>query len=281
LAKLHKLYSATDQDLDHLRKQRPGWQAAIAALCRQLGRPSIRINALQRRVSRATRRQRKTMWSHYHDSFSRDSGEIRPSERFQHIVDLLLSLPVRSVLEVAGNQGVVSRLLKRANPDLIVTCTDADEAAIDKGYRASKADSLHINWAVLNPFFTEVGSIEHDPTIRFKSDAVVALALTHHLLLSRSLPLGWILDILSKYSTRFVLVEFMPLGLYTGRGSPAVPSWYTAKWFERHFTARFDLMERRQLEENRILFVGAQRRERMTGDSSGSWDKHRHAHALA
>lgn len=259
LSKLHKLYSATDQDLDDLRRQRPAWQASVAAICRKLGKSSVGIESLKRRLLRVNRRQSKTMWSHYHDTFSQESGEIKLSPRFRYVANLLLSLDISSVLEIAGNQGVLSRSFKRANPDLRAICTDADEAAVDKGYCASKVEGLGINWAVLDPFFTEGASIEDSPTARFKADAVVVLALTHHLILSRSLPLGWILDVLSQYSRRFMLVEFMPLGLYVGPGSPPVPSWYTAEWFEQHFKARFDLKERTQLEDNRILFVGTKR----------------------
>jgi hypothetical protein len=142
-------------------------------------------------------------------------------------------------------------------PEMLVISADADEIAVDKGFRASKDEALGVNWVVLNPFFSELHVPEETPSARFQSDVVIALALTHHLLLSQGLPLSWILDILSEYSRKYVFVEFMPLGLFDGNTAPPIPSWYTVEWFQQEFEAKFLLVECVQLESNRILFIGS------------------------
>ena len=145
------------------------------------------------------------------------------------------------------------------NPSLLVTCTDADESALDKGFCASKGEGLGINWAVLNPLFTELASIEDNPAVRFQADAVVVLALTHHVVLSNGFRLEWVLGQLAQFSRNYVLIEFMPLGLYTGQNSPPTPPWYTREWFQKEFETRFNLISWTQLEENRMLFVGTKK----------------------
>ena len=92
---------------------------------------------------------------------------------------------------------------------------------------------------------------------RYKSDAVVALALTHHLLLSQNLSIDYIFWIMAKYTRRYACIEFMPLGLWAeGSDLPPVPSWYTVDWFRENFKRYFRLHLEEKLEKNRILFCG-------------------------
>ena len=50
----------------------------------------------------------------------------------------------------------------------------------------------------------------------------------------------------------------MPLGLADGEHvPPPTPAWYTEDWFAAAFRRHFQLLERTQLEPNRILYVGA------------------------
>jgi hypothetical protein len=49
----------------------------------------------------------------------------------------------------------------------------------------------------------------------------------------------------------------MPLGLYDGTSVPSVPDWYHETWFTNEFCRKFKLIERVELETNRILFIGS------------------------
>ncbi len=75
------------------------------------------------------------------------------------------------------------------------------------------------------------------PVKRLQSDVVLALAVTHHLLLVQKIPVARILKTIGAYSRRLVFVEFMPLGLWDGRTAPPVPAGYTIDWFRRNFAA--------------------------------------------
>jgi hypothetical protein len=259
ISKVYKVCSWTDELFNEVRKRHPAWKVFLVECCRNLRGSLAATEKLRSDIQRVKRRSNKTPWSDYHDSFTRQSGEITLSPRFQHIADLLISLGVSSILEIAGNQGVLSRALKRMNPDLLVTCTDADEAALDKGFCASRDEGLGINWAVLNPLFTELATVEDRPAVRFQADAVVVLALSHHVVLSHGFRLEWVLDQLSQYCRNYMLIEFMPLGLYTGPNSPPTPAWYTREWFQKEFEAQFNFISCTQLEDNRILFVGTKK----------------------
>lgn len=214
------------------------------------------IPALRRRLKRLRPREEVTAWSQYHDRIVRDSAEGR-TPRFERIVQTVSSLGVSSVFEIGGNQGLVSRLIKASNAALRVTCTDADAAAIDKAYGLAADRGEAIDWAVLNPFSPESSPVETASAERFKSEAVLALALTHHLTLTNELRIDYVLGVIEAYSSRYVLVEYMPLGLADGQHDPPpTPAWYTEEWFAAAFRRRFRLLERTQLESNRILYVG-------------------------
>lgn len=259
LSKLHRFYAIREEVFLAYKGRHPGWKIFLVSIIRKFGTFVASIEELRRHVSRIRRREERTLWSNYHDSFVQQDGQVALSTRLRHVADILLSSGICSVLEIAGNQGVLSRQLKRMKSDLLVTCTDVDEHAVDKGYCAGVTEKTGVHWAVLNPFFSEYGSTEESPTTRYCADAVVALALSHHLILSQGIPLAWFLDVLSRFSNKLVLVEFMPLGLFNGETAPPVPSWYTADWFQKEFEARFTLVSRTQTEKNRILFVGEKR----------------------
>jgi hypothetical protein len=99
------------------------------------------------------------------------------------------------------------------------------------------------------------------PSERFKSDVAIALALTHHLLLSQGYDIDDILKNVSAYARKYVFVEFMPLGLWVTGQKPNVPDWYTPDWFRQSFVKFFDLILEEKLRVNNILFVGKVRLE--------------------
>ena len=86
------------------------------------------------------------------------------------------------------------------------------------------------------------------------------MAPTHHLILTQNLGIGYILDVIAQFSRKYVLIEFMPLGLHDGVSAHPFPSWYNEEWFRTEFAKRFEVVERTQLAENRVLFVGKIRR---------------------
>ena len=255
LARLSRLQSLSDEAFEHFKSRHPEWKVGLAKLIRRSGRGLASFTRLRRMLEAIGRPRGRTNWSDYHDRMAGPRAEgLTP--RFRHVADRLSALGVASVIEIAANQGILSQALKRAHPGLPVIATDRDEAALDKGYRTARSHGLGIQWALLDPFFTEHSNVEDPPERRFRSEAVVALALTHHLLLTSGFSLDRVLQVLSLYSSRYVLVEFMPLGLYDGTAPAAVPSWYTQEWFQAGFERTFKLIERTQLERNRILYIG-------------------------
>lgn len=211
-----------------------------------------KIRNLYRVVRNIKPSKSKTLWSDYHNQLNNGSS----TPRFDYILQRIASLNINSVLEIAGNQGIFSRMLANQLGIKKVICTDADTNALDNGYRNSRDLNETVYWAVLNPFVSESAVVEIPIDKRLQVDVVVALALTHHLILTQNYRLDHIFLSLSQFAKKFIFIEFMPLGLYNGVSAPQLPEWYSEEWFEFEFVKKFRLIEKTKLEENRILFLG-------------------------
>ena len=197
-----------------------------------------------------------TAWGNYHEEIDEiyERGDTYP--RFERIAELIKEHKINTVLELAGNAGTLSRvILEKTNVESVI-CTDNDEKAVDLMYLSFKNSGLQLTPAIFN-FITSMSvSCEIPIHERFAADAVIALAVTHHLILTQKIPIDSILKTISMYTKKYVFIEFMPMGLYDGKHVPTIPSWYTVDWFRISFKKYLRLIIEEQLEENRILFLG-------------------------
>lgn len=194
-----------------------------------------------------------TMWADYQD---RMSLHKQLSPRFRRIIDIVASLNVRDVFEVAGNQGALAEALIDARVADRVICSDYDEHAVDALYLRLKAKGT----AGVTPLLHNV--MMPDP-IRcgdgrvLSGDVVIALALTHHLLLAQHYRLDAVVERIASLGRRYMIIEFMPRGLWDGTSGPPVPEWYSREWFEARLTQVGRIVLSEQLEENRVVFLVA------------------------
>ncbi|MCB9360305.1 MAG: hypothetical protein H6587_02120 [Flavobacteriales bacterium] len=196
-------------------------------------------------------------WHGYHQKYYNENGTINYSNRFKRILEIIKNLgTINSVIDLAGNEGYFSLLLNQELDIKRIILTDYDENAIDTAYKNLKKSKINnITPLLLNFMFTP--DLE-GTTKRLKSDVAIALAVTHHLVLTGNFSINAIFERLKMYSNKFVIVEFMPLGLWAvgDKNLPEVPEWYTLDWFRSEFENYFDKIIEEQLEENRIVFVG-------------------------
>jgi hypothetical protein len=63
---------------------------------------------------------------------------------------------------------------------------------------------------------------------------------------------------MERLTNKYVIVEFMPLGLYSGEENvtPTLPDFYTLDWFKGVFSDHFTYIHDEKLEKNRHVFIG-------------------------
>jgi hypothetical protein len=199
-----------------------------------------------------------SMWQGYHANFYSKNGEVTYSPRFLRILELIKTKEseIHSVVDLAGNEGYFSALLKQRLHLKQQILVDYDENAIDVAYQTLKKNNqTQIQPVLLNFMFTP--DIEGTAK-RLKSDLAISLAVTHHLVLTAKYSLPAIFERLRLFSNKYVMIEFMPLGLWAIGDTvhPEIPSWYTREWFQAEFETHFHMLHSEQLEANRILFFG-------------------------
>ena len=220
----------------------------------------VHLGRLRRRLESMRSRSYRSEWGGYQDGLFDETGAALPSPRFDGIREELVRLGIDSIVELAGNQGTFCRSLLAEGIVSEATCTDGDDGAIDRLHRENKDRSHAITPAVLD-FMNPMGPLHlARPTERFAADAVLALAVIHHLLLKPPFyPIDEVLRVIGEYGHRYVVTEFMPKGLHDGRGAPPLPRWYTLEWFRESFERHFETVTMRPLDEYRTLFIGKKR----------------------
>lgn len=164
-----------------------------------------------------------TQWCNYHNNWLNKDGQIILSgrTRFLKILNIINSLPIKSVVEFAANQGMFSAMMATNNNIEKIVAVDYDENAVDVMYKLLSENRLPSNCVKkIFPMLVNFSEISEEPVVgkslssRIKADAVIALAMTHHLLLSQRLNIDKMFHKFSNFTNRFIFVEFMPLGLY-------------------------------------------------------------------
>ena len=193
-------------------------------------------------------------WKHYHDGILNDQSTV---SRYTSLLELLKKYDIDSMIDLAGNQGAFSLFALQHSKIHSSICTDYDEGALDVLYCSTRTENnpIHITPVLMNVLFPIHAS---NPAERPKTaDVAVALALTHHLILTQKHSIDLIFFRIGAYTRKYVLIEFMPLGLWDGlHPAPPLPEWYTRNWFRTNFQNHFDLLEEQEICTNRIAFLG-------------------------
>jgi hypothetical protein len=213
------------------------------------------LGRLRRRLLRRQRRGAGGFWSGY-----QGEAAFADTPRLRRVVELVRQSGATSVIELAGNQGRLSAELLRQGVVRQAVCTDAEERAVDQAHARTREEGGRLHTAVLDFIYPMTSPFGESPVARFRSDAAVALAVTHHLLLTQQVPVARVLRSIAAFARDHVFIEFMPRGLWDGRRAPPMPEWYTLDWFRAAFHREFEPWHEETVEENRHLFCGRLRR---------------------
>lgn len=197
---------------------------------------------------------------------SNDGRGIRPQTRFNQICGLINDLEIETVTNIGWHQDIFSSLLLKGTNIQKLVCIDHDVNAVERIYRSSKnVEGIRekITPVALNSIYPNVSCFTYSEELlpysdgRFKSDAVVALDLTNHLLIFEKYSIDWVFSMLSRYSRKYVFIEFIPFDFRLGQDqSSLLSSQYTSEWFRDSFSKYFRILFEEELEDGRIIFCG-------------------------
>ncbi|MDR0868693.1 MAG: glycosyltransferase [Planctomycetota bacterium] len=208
----------------------------------------------------------KTAWGDYHD---KAYAQIAPDKRYIRILELIkqFSPDAQTCVDIAGNAGYVAYLLAETGQFSSIINLDYDENAVESGRGKIKSDT--VDFYLTNAMAADGNMPLADFTASVRSDLVLALAVTHHLLLTQCYNIHAVLARISMYTRKYAYVEFCPLGMYNSEfhkdNPPPVPPWYNDNWFEQNFKKAFKVIHKEVVaraviagveRDHRILYIG-------------------------
>jgi SAM-dependent methyltransferase len=160
-------------------------------------------------------------WDNYYrySAFWEDYYEL-DIETPEYLVDkentiksLLKRLNPKRILDLGANSGKFSEIANIFADKVIALESDTDcVEIIEKRITETQNENLVAiigDLSQTSPDFGLLGK-EHASIIkRAKSDVVMALALVHHLAITKMIPFELITDLLYKFSSKYVIVEFI------------------------------------------------------------------------
>jgi hypothetical protein len=193
----------------------------------------------------------ETAWSEYHRDWP-----LKPCDRWGHslwaVHRVFKDLHPGSVLDLAGNMGWYARLAAVEGAEAI--SADIDETRVNRLYRRLRHENARVLPLVLDlndpsPGYGVNNRWFPPATERLQSDLVLALAVTHHLVLAEfRLGFDQVVRSLASFTRRALLVEFVPFesdgslydtNPYYRDSRPDAVGWYDMDHFVRVLRREF------------------------------------------
>lgn len=216
------------------------------------------LRRLRRRIQglRAGRTREMSRWFLYQPSYSDEAAELKAG----FVGRVLAEERARVVIDLGCNKGRYSLVAARTAGSVVAV--DSDESCVDLLYNRARDEKLPILplWMdAANPSpGLGLGNLERGPFLeRVGADAVLALALAHHLLVSTGAPIEAVAEHLYRFTTRLLIVEYIspkdPLFRKIAGLRPDLWSGLTRDAFVRAFERKGRLLKSVELTPHRSL----------------------------
>jgi hypothetical protein len=213
-----------------------------------------------------------TEWSDYADNTS--YNDRATAEKARLVDEFVRATPGARAWDLGANTGRYSRIAADAGKRVLAW--DIDPAAAERNYRAVRSEGrgdilpLILDLANPSPGIGWGGRERRSLLERADPDVVLALALVHHLAISRNVPVPMLMELLATLAPNAV-VEFVPKEdpmvrrlLATRRD--VFPD-YSLDGFRAAAAERFDVVSETPIEESpRVLFLLRRRGDRRRAD---------------
>lgn len=204
---------------------------------------------------------KKTEWAEYYTFHNYSAAAFE--NKGSIVKEFIRKIAPRTVWDIGANDGAFSRLASEIGARVI--SFDIDPAAVEKNYQTSKKGSdnrvlpLLLDLTNPSPAIGWANNERLSITGRGRADAVMALALIHHLAIANNVPLREIAQLFSTMGD-WLIIEFVP------KDDPQVQRLlstrldifhdYNESCFLRDFSGYYDLVDSKPIQGiGRKLFL--------------------------
>ncbi len=206
------------------------------------------IDSLERTIKSLKPKAVETEWGQYYTDTN--YGDAAFKRKQAGVAKFLSQIKPERVLDLGANNGLFSRLA--SDQGAFVVSSDIDPLAIEYNYLRVKAEAetgllpLLIDLTNPSPSIGWSNSERKSFTERVSADAVMALALIHHLAIGNNLPFELIAGYFAELGPHLI-IEFVPKAdtqvqrLLVGREDIFID--YTQAKFEQAFKANYQIID--------------------------------------
>ncbi|MEZ6091019.1 MAG: hypothetical protein R3C05_23960 [Pirellulaceae bacterium] len=154
---------------------------------------------------------RATTWADYYENNTYD--ENGQKEKLQAVSDFIESVNPRTVWDLGANTGLYSRIA--ANKGAHVVAFDIDHLCVERNYNECVSEQrtnllpLHLDLTNPSPGIGWAHTERNSVTDRGPADAIMALALIHHIAISNNVPLELVAQYMHSIG-RTLIIEWVP-----------------------------------------------------------------------
>ena len=202
-----------------------------------------------------------TEWAEYYSITN--YGQIAFEHKKAVVGRFLDKCAPRTVWDLGGNTGVFSQIA--SDKGIETVSFDLDPSAIEASYRRARAQGIYCFLPLIldltnpSPGLGWAHKERQSLIDRGPVDAVMGLALIHHLAISNNVPLDMVADFMARLG-RYLIIEFIPKTdsqvkkLLSTRED--IFCHYTQQGFETAFASRYDIIETAPIKESaRTLYL--------------------------
>uniref|UniRef100_Q01QK4 Methyltransferase type 12 n=1 Tax=Solibacter usitatus (strain Ellin6076) TaxID=234267 RepID=Q01QK4_SOLUE len=215
------------------------------------------LNGLRRTLSRLQPAEgARSVWSDYmavNNNYTADHFQAK--QRF--VGEALAEFPARSVLDVGCNTGHFSAIAARSGASVVAV--DYDPVVLGTVWRQARAEKLDILPLAVNLTRPSPGTGWRNQECasfldraRGKFEAVLMLAVIHHMLVTERVPLADIITLAAELTTKLLIIEYVApedsMFRRLTRGREELHRHLTAELFESHCRPYFDIVRVQHVE---------------------------------
>lgn len=171
------------------------------------------LDSLERAVRALGPKVSRTEWADYYQG-NTNYTESSAKKKRALVHAFTKEIPrLKSAIDLGGNDGHYSRVFSEQGARTI--CADIDPFAVEANYRRMREKREENLLPLLVDFTNPGGALgwlneEREPFHdRVNADAVMALAIIHHLAISNNVPFTMVADYFSRFGT-YLIIEFVP-----------------------------------------------------------------------